>query len=420
MTMHDEAWEQAAEEQIRAHRMGTLTVTLRDADHRVMPGLRVRLRQTESAFSWGTAVRAQYCADETAEPQYLRHLEEQFNCAVLDNDHKWPIWERAERRVYAEAAVAWLRARGKRLRGHTMLWQTKQFGLPMPGDVWAEVLKAEAGESADLAHVRARIAAHIAAAGAHSRGKVMAWDVTNEITEHHHALLALTPEQNPHTSSEIAEWYRLARQADPEAALFVNDYHILVGDFEEHKRGYEATIQSLLDAQAPLGGIGMQAHFHGADLQRSAAQIAATLDRFARFGLPIWITEFDTFGAWSDDQAEREAEQAAFMRRFMISCFAHPAVAGFMLWGFWDGSHWAKNGPLFRHDWSSKPGYEVWQELVFKRWRSEAELETDANGSASLRGFKGDYVLECEHDGTSWQLPVSLHGELAEHTVRLG
>jgi len=152
--------------------------------------------------------------------------------------------------------------------------------------------------------------------------------VTNEITAHHHALKVLDPDHPPRTSPLIAEWYRAAHAADPQAQLFVNDYDVLVGGREGHRKGYESTIQSLLDAGAPLHGIGMQAHVHRAKVRPTPQGMRAVLDRFGRFGLPIWITEFDTFGGGWGDGEDRTAAETACFREVLISCFAHPAVEG--------------------------------------------------------------------------------------------
>ena len=74
---------------------------------------------------------------------------------------------------------------------------------------------------------------------------------------------------------------------------------------------YVVQIRELLNAGAPIDGIGFQGHFknnHDAD----PLQIQSVLDRFwNEFGLPIWITEFD----WSDGSGDplgdhsRHAEQ---------------------------------------------------------------------------------------------------------------
>jgi len=51
------------------------------------------------------------------------------------------------------------------------------------------------------------------------------------------------------------------------------------------------------------------------------------LDRSGKFGLPIQTTEFDS-------DTNDEHLQADYLRDYMKVTFSHPAVSGFVLWGF--------------------------------------------------------------------------------------
>ena len=412
-------WELAAQEQIRQHRMGELTLVLRGKGGEPVAGAELALRQRRHHFGFGTAVNAGHFAQTAEDDPYRQRIVELFNVAVLENGHKWPAWERTNRRTMTIATTDWLRRRGIAIRGHTLLWQTKQFGKPMPADVWAEVLKAEAGEPADLDHVRRRIADHLEATTRQLAGTVIHWDVTNEITAHHHALQVLDPEHPPRTSPLIAEWYRAVHAADPDARLFVNDYSILVNRNDGHRQGYEATIQSLLDAGAPLHGIGMQCHVTSDFHRPRPAEIKERLDRFGRFGLPIWITEFDCIGKSWPEGEERIAAQTECFREILIGCFAHPAVEGFIMWGFWDGRHWGKNAPLYHQDWSPKPGLAIYRDLVFGQWWSEENATSDDQGRVSLRVFKGTHHVTVTVGEETYESEVAITGSDATQVLYL-
>ena len=177
--------------------------------------------------------------------------------------------------------------------------------------------------------------------------------------------------------------------------MYINDFGILVGDQKAHKDAYEQTIRYLLREGAPLQGIGMQAHVIGIWHKRTPAQLKETLDRFAQFGLPIQITEFDVSGkGWGETPAEVEAAQADYFRTFLTMSFGHPAVEGFTMWGFWDGKHWLKNAPLFNLDWTPKAGYAVYHDLVLNQWMTRTTGVTDADGIYRFRGFYGDYTVK--------------------------
>jgi endo-1,4-beta-xylanase len=414
-----DTWYADADRRIAEHRMGELVVTFVDEDRNPIANAEVHVQQRRHAFGFGTALSARHLAKTEADDPYRQHMRELFNCVVIENGQKWPLWERSDWRGITEEAVDWAFRQGLGVRGHVMVWQTTQFGKPMPKDVWSQVLAAQDGQPADLDHVRRRIDQHIRTIGHHFRDRVVHWDVTNEITDHHKALEVLTPDEPAHRSSLIADWYRLAHEVDPEAKLFVNDYHILVGDKKNFKNRYEETIESLVQAGAPLHGIGMQCHYYHKNLTRTPQQIHDTLDRFGRFGLPIWISEFDTFGHGWGEGAERDQAQADFFRQHLYACFAHPAVEGHVMWGFWDGSHWAKQAPLFAKDWSPKPGYEVYRELVLGRWWTDETATTDEQGVLRLPVFKGQHSVSLTHQGKRYELPVTVLEDEAHHRLRI-
>lgn len=67
------------------------------------------------------------------------------------------------------------------------------------------------------------------------------------------------------------------------------------------------------------------------------------LDRVAKAGLPIWISELDI----RESDVEIRADHYEDLVRLF---FSHDAVEGILLWGFWDGAHWCvdcvlANGP---------------------------------------------------------------------------
>jgi endo-1,4-beta-xylanase len=125
------------------------------------------------------------------------------------------------------------------------------------------------------------------------------------------------------------------------------------------------------------------------------------LDRYAAFGKELEITEFDidTFD---------EVTQADYTRDFMTATFSYPSVKAFVMWGFWEGSHWRPRGAMLRRDWSPKPNAEVYKDLVFKRWWTNANGKTGAQGTFATRGFLGEYEIEAKAGGKSKTVRVNL------------
>jgi GH35 family endo-1,4-beta-xylanase len=182
----------------------------------------------------------------------------------------------------------------------------------------------------------------------------------------------------------MVSWFKEARASDSLPKLFINDYAILSGGggTTPHRDHYDKTIAMLVEKGAPLDGVGLQGHF-GTSLT-GPEDMLKILDRYARFKKTLWITEYDLV----IDDMELAAR---FTRDFYTTLFSHPAVGGIVMWGFWDGSHWKNNAPLYFKDWSEKPAGRAYRELVLGAWRTQASGKADGAGAFTTRGFFGDY-----------------------------
>lgn len=361
-------WRQAAHQRIEQIRKDHLIVRLVDSTGQPVPNAQLRVELVEHEFGFGTAVSGRYLLDDSPDAaRYRDFIRENFNMAVLENDLKWPQWERD--RGPALEAIAWLKANGiSRVRGHTLVWPSWRW---LPKDLKDLENQPEA--------LRARVRAHIQDVVSANQGKLLHWDVLNEPFSEHDLMRILGPEV-------MAEWFREAKRHDSQATLFINDYGILSGRGEnrEHQNHYDETIRNLIAWGAPLEGIGLQGHFSE---PTSPERMLAILDRFGEFGLPLAITEFD-FDT-KDEQA-----QADFLRDLLTVCFSHPRVKWFLMWGFWEGRHWKPNGAMIRKDWSPKPSFAVWRDLVHQQWQTRETRTTDLMGAAVVHGYRGRYRIQ--------------------------
>jgi len=237
----------------------------------------------------------------------------------------------------------------------------------------------------DPAQLRKEVQRHIRELVSTMEGSLVHWDVVNEPFDNYDILDTLGLEV-------MVDWFKEARASQPSSKLFINDYGILSGGGGNtpHRDHYEKTIQMLVEKGAPLDGIGMQGHFDG--LLTGPEHILAILDRYAKYGMPIWATEYDL-------EINDEEVCGEFTRDFYTTLFSHPSVEGIMMWGFWDGSHWKNNAVMYRQDWSLKPAGEAIRELLLKTWWTDAQGMTDGEGTFNTRGFLGDYVIEVSVSG---------------------
>jgi len=95
-------------------------------------------------------------------------------------------------------------------------------------------------------------------------------------------------------------------------------------------------------------------------------------------------------------------------------CFAHPAVEGILMWGFWEGANWIPQSSLYRRDWTPTPAAEAYRDLVFRQWWTRWEGKADANGQCRIRAFYGKYAVTS--DGQTKQ--VLLSKQNGQATVR--
>jgi hypothetical protein len=86
--------------------------------------------------------------------------------------------------------------------------------------------------------------------------------------------------------------------------------------------------------------------------------------------------------------------ESLIVRDFFTVAFAHPAVNGVTMWGYYDGCHWNPGAGLFRHDFSPKPSGEVFTKLIKETWSIDVNGVTDADGQYKTRGFLGAYEVE--------------------------
>ena len=212
---------------------------------------------------------------------------------------------------------------------------------------------------------------------------------------------------------KMADIFRQARQADPTARLMINDYPRLDGAAvtDEHLNAYYGYVEGLLQAKAPVQGIGFQCHFGSSVVPPE--RVLTGLDRFAKLGLPISITEFDM-------ETTDEDLQRRYLRDFMTAAFSHPAVDAIVMWGFWEGKHWLPTAALYRQDWSIKPNGQAWLDLVKRDWWTNADGVTDASGAYQVRGFNGTYEITVTaaggHTKTIYQ---NLDPDIRAVTVRM-
>ena len=391
----DAAWRREAAGRIDQLRKGALTVEVVDASGRPVPDAAVHVWMTRHAFAFGSVYNANLVAGpDAAKPAaaaYRKKFLELFNTGVDELKEKWPWWEDPAHRKPAIDSVAWMREHHVDVRGHVMVWPS-----------WRKTpasLKALADQPEKL---RARVADHIADIGRTFKGQFVEWDVVNEPILNNDLLKILG-------ENVMAEWFRLARQADPDARLYLNEAGVpnsIPGDAKYDK--FYRNIELIQNAGAPIGGIGMQGHFGWT--MNSPTQLLAIYDRFSKFGLPIRLTELDI--EVSDPQLQYD-----YMRDVLTATFSHPNVNGILNWSFWAGASWKPKAALFDEAWQPTAAGRAWTDLINRDWWTDTRGTTAADGTFACRAFLGDYEVEVKTGARTKTVTASLRS--ATHTVRV-
>jgi endo-1,4-beta-xylanase len=367
-------------EAIREHRMATLTVL-------APAGAEVRIEQVRHDFEFGTAISHRpFLPERASEPDFVRYreiLEKYFNAAVHENALKWYHTERERGQINyddAERLLQWCQDRGMFVRGHCIFWEVEKYVQP-----WIQQLPDDA--------LRAEIKRRALEVTTRFKGRISEYDLNNEMIHGSY----YTGRLGQRIIDDMFAW---AKEGDPAAILYVNDYSILHGpDFDK----YVAHIESLLARGVPVGGIGCQEHLSG---PVNWPQFERRLDRLAEFGLPIKITEYD-------QEKVDDAQRAADLRRLLMTCFAHPRVEGFYMWGFWEGAHWRPGTAIWKKDWTPTPAAKVYEDLVFNEWWTRESGQADASGRFTTRAYHGRHRVTVNGKPHDVHLPRTA----ASHTL---
>jgi endo-1,4-beta-xylanase len=389
------AWRAPAHARIEAIRKGDMTIKVLDASGKAIPGAKVHVQMTGHAFHFGSFV-GHNVGKNDADSQKLRESFSQlFNTATSPLYWQDWGWQSPEMRANYLASMKYLAEKKIPWRGHTLIYPGEQY---LPAKLKTLGNDPAAYKKAVLDHVRmiSAIAAEY---------KPFTFDVINEPRDDQYTI-------NRIGIDGVAEAFRIAHAAVPDAHLFVNDYGIISGGGLNTRNiaFYHDYLDRLKAAGAPVSGIGMQGHF-GAVLT-DPVRVLAIYDDFSRHNMPLQITEFDI------DTSDEDA-QADYTRDLLIASFSHPNIEAFTVWGWWEGDHWRPNGAMVRRDWTAKPNYHAWRKLIFSDWWTNETISSGATGEAKIRGFLGSYKVTVTAGGRAKSIDFNLTRNSGPLEVRL-
>ncbi|TDD26204.1 endo-1,4-beta-xylanase [Nonomuraea diastatica] len=295
----------------------------------------------------GAALATSPLSNETA---YRNIAANEFNQITAENVMKWDTTEPNQGQFNfsgADAIVNFATQNNQQVHGHTLVWHSQTPG-------WVQNLGAGAMREAMENHI-AEVVGRYA-----DNPAVVSWDVVNEIFDDNGGWRS-SFWYNTLGQSFVADAFRAAREADPDARLCINDYN--VEGVNAKSTAMYNLVRSLRQQGVPVDCVGIQGHLaiqYGFpnDLQQN-------MERFAALGVQVRITELDIRMQMPRDSS-KDATQATYYRNAVNACLAVTACAGVTIWGFTDKYSWVPDtfqgqgaALIYDENYQKKPAYNA-------------------------------------------------------------
>lgn len=240
--------------------------------------------------------------------------------------------------------------------GHTLVWHSQ---------VPAWVFRDNSGNTISRDSLVARMRDHIRTVVGRYKGRIKGWDVVNEALNED-GTMRKSPWFNIIGEDFVALAFQFAREADPAAQLYYNDYSL---ENPAKRDGAIRLVKSLQAKGITVAGIGSQAHVK-MDWP-SVALEDSMITMFAATGAKVHITELDVdvlpsnsanrsadvslrieenkaLNPWPDSLPA--AQQTALAKRYaeLFQVFKKHAVHidRITFWGVSDGDSWLNGWPI--------------------------------------------------------------------------
>ncbi|MBE7053557.1 MAG: hypothetical protein E7391_04700 [Ruminococcaceae bacterium] len=387
----DVDWRKEAWARIEEIRRGDIKVIVKDENGNVVPDADVKIDMYDHEFKWGTAFNGTAFYESEKGEKYREAVSTLFNTVVSEIAHK-PA-EYLKNPEPAKKQVEFAKQLGmKHFRGHALVWDRpigKTFDAEK--DEWIENTSvteelARLIIANDEAGIDKYIEESIKKMAGDFNGQLCDWDVVNE-------LLVNNEIRSRFGNQVLNKWFEWAQKYDTTAKMYINETSIIGQPSNNKLKSFKVVLDYMVQNGVDFDGIGMQGHF-GTFV--SPKGFYDELMELTEYGKEIKITEFDC--AFDMNAQDPEAE-ASFTRDIMILAYSMQQMDGFLMWGFWDGSHWLKNAPVFDDDWSLKESGKQYIDLVYNKWWTQEDGKTAADGTYATKGYYGDYLITASKDG---------------------
>ena len=284
----------------------------------------------------------------------------EFNAFTAENAMKWQHVQPqpgAYSFVMADQLIQLAQRCDGQVIGHTLVWHQQT-------PAW--VFEDDAGQAVSREVLLSRLREHIFTLVGRYKGQVTGWDVVNEALNDD-GTLRDTPWRRIIGDDYIEYAFKYARQADPSAQLYYNDYNL----YKPQKvAGAVRLVKQLARQGIHVDAVGMQGHY---SLDYPAlSDVEQSITRLIEAGTNVAITELDVTVLPLPDNAHTGAD---ITQNFTAHPIYDPYVEGLpparqqlladkyaalfslflnyaehinrvTLWGTTDGDSWRNNWPI--------------------------------------------------------------------------
>jgi len=291
------------------------------------------------------------------DPGALAIVTRQFNQVTPENLLKWEAVHPEPDRFNFEPADRFVELglrHGMFVVGHVLLWhqQTPRW-----------VFEGAGGKKLDRETALARLKGHIQAVVGRYKGRIGGWDVVNEALDED-GTLRRTPWLEAIGEDYVAKAFEYAREADPAAELYYNDYNL----WKPAKRDAAIRlVQGLRARDLRVDGLGEQAHWGIEDPPLAAIDESLAAMRAADIRPLITELDMDVLprdpDMWGADLSKKAKIRAAtnvypdglppamqekLARRYadVFALFLKHDVGRVTFWGVTDATSWLHDFPI--------------------------------------------------------------------------
>lgn len=357
------------------------------------PGATVKATLVRNHFGFGASINRWSFdtlkkGEKGVTQDYGDAFKQYFDYATPENEMKWPSLEYGDTKIDppnfggADDIVDFCDKNDIKVRGHNLFWNEKTDWLP------------NYVKNLNAADFKAEMLDHLTKTLTHYKGKVVQWDIINEIIHGENGTTPATGQgllEKMSGDNNIFSWILdQSRAVDNQSIFVINDYNLTPGNDVSKYVSKCTAIKSKFDL------IGDEGHFgDGANNSISKDNINSKVSTLVQgLNKHVWFTEVD----WAISVSQSPDKMEELMR----TCFSNPNIDGITLWVWCKRKMWRELTSYLVDSLLTETATGAKWRSVRNEFRTEENLTADASGKINFTGYQGKYRLLINNKDTGY------------------